>query len=149
MWGQNIWETKSPAILVKPLIALTFGYPVSFLNEVAWPCYQPCTSEALLDRSVDPYTVMALHRDREFKVAQVACFKRVGWRRVAFIYEESAADQEYVDHFRELVEAADGHIVAEERVVDMNNLDFHLLNLKAYLAGMYGAKYGSGKPLGG
>ncbi|XP_071806986.1 gamma-aminobutyric acid type B receptor subunit 2-like [Asterias amurensis] len=122
------------------------------------------TSEALLDRSVYPYTVMALHRDREFKVAQVAFFKRVGWRRVAFIYEESAADQEYVDHFRKLVEAADGQIVAEEGVEDMNNLDFHLLNLKrqdariilysfnrerhfvqlfcqAYLAGMYGAKY--------
>ena len=88
MWGQNIWETKSPAILVKPLIALTFGYPVSFLTEVGL-----ATSEALLDRSVDPYTIMALHRDREFKVAQVACFKRVGWRRVAFIYEESAAEQ--------------------------------------------------------
>ena len=52
------------------------------------------TSEVLLDRSRYPYTVMSIHRDRETKVAQSAFFKRFGWRRFAFIYEESTSLRE-------------------------------------------------------
>ncbi|XP_038068446.1 gamma-aminobutyric acid type B receptor subunit 2-like [Patiria miniata] len=121
------------------------------------------THESLLDRSLYPYTVQAFPSNDAKLLAGAAFFKRMGWRRVAFIFEESIVFQNHMRDFREILEARDIQIVASERVKDIANLHLHLQSLKrqdariiylgfykattlrlfcqAYLAEMTGAKY--------
>ncbi|XP_071806651.1 gamma-aminobutyric acid type B receptor subunit 2-like isoform X1 [Asterias amurensis] len=87
----------------------------------------------------------------------------MGWRRVAFIYEESQQFAEQMEIFRLILEANDMQVVLSERVKDLSKFDFHLQSIKrqdariiftgffqhellklfcqAYISGVYGAKY--------
>ncbi|XP_038071357.1 gamma-aminobutyric acid type B receptor subunit 2-like [Patiria miniata] len=87
----------------------------------------------------------------------------MGWRRIAFIFEESDAFQTHMKEFRWILEAHGINVVVSEGVKDINDLDVHLQNLKrqdvriiyigfylietlklycqAYLAGMTTSKY--------
>ncbi|XP_022089293.1 uncharacterized protein LOC110978536 [Acanthaster planci] len=49
--------------------------------------------ESLTDRSVYPYTVQAFPTDDGKLLAGAAFFRQMGWRRVAFIFEESIVFQ--------------------------------------------------------
>ncbi len=49
------------------------------------------SSETLADRYVYPYTVRAIHTAKQDYTAKVKVLKKMGWRRVAFIYEESTS----------------------------------------------------------
>ncbi|XP_033641694.1 gamma-aminobutyric acid type B receptor subunit 2-like [Asterias rubens] len=119
--------------------------------------------QKLEDRSVYPYTVRAIHTAAQVYTAQVKVLKKMGWRRVAFIYEESQHFAEQMETFRLVLEANDMQVVLSERVKDLSKFDFHLQSIKrqdariifpgffqhellklfcqAYISGVYGAKY--------
>ncbi|XP_071806886.1 gamma-aminobutyric acid type B receptor subunit 2-like isoform X2 [Asterias amurensis] len=117
----------------------------------------------LSDRSIYPYTVRAFHVAKEVHNARAAFFKKMGWKRIAFIYEDSLSFREYMTTLQSVLEANDVQVLLSEGVQDFSNLDTHLQNLKrqdariifvgfykfvtlklfceVYQAGMYGPKY--------
>ncbi|XP_038068448.1 gamma-aminobutyric acid type B receptor subunit 2-like isoform X1 [Patiria miniata] len=119
---------------------------------------------ALTDRSLYPYTVRAYPSDRSRSLGVAAFIREMGWRRIAFIFEENAAFQTHTKDLRQILEADEVEIVASEGVKNIDLFQVHLQNLKrqdvriiytgfsnipamlklfcqAYIAGLTGAKY--------
>ncbi|XP_022089373.1 gamma-aminobutyric acid type B receptor subunit 2-like [Acanthaster planci] len=86
--------------------------------------------ETLTDRDRYPYTVQTLPNYDGKLLAGAAFFRRMGWRRVAFIFEEHISFQSHTRDFRKILEANDIQVVASEGIKDIANLDLHLQNLK-------------------
>ncbi|XP_033641705.1 gamma-aminobutyric acid type B receptor subunit 1-like [Asterias rubens] len=84
----------------------------------------------LSDRSIYPYTVRAFHVTKEVHNARAAFFKKMGWKRIAFIYEDSLSFREYMTTLQSVLEANDVQVLLSEGVQDFSNLDIHLQNLK-------------------
>ncbi|XP_071808954.1 gamma-aminobutyric acid type B receptor subunit 2-like [Asterias amurensis] len=106
------------------------------LNEVM-PRYDivqvsTASSSSLKDRSRYPLTLQAGGDENHLNPARVEFVKRMGWKRVAIIFEDNQYFRKNIEHLAVLLTESDVTILTMESVKEAENSDEQLNNLKRH-----------------